>query len=57
MHTGFWCVSQKEKNHYEDLGVDDRKILKLLLEKKDGVVRIGLIWLSVRATDGLVWTR
>jgi hypothetical protein len=54
LHTEFWCVSQKERNHYEDLDLDGRKILKWLLEKEDGVVRTGLIWLRVRTTDGLM---
>jgi hypothetical protein len=24
MHTGFWCGSLRERDHFEDLGVDGR---------------------------------
>jgi hypothetical protein len=33
MHTGFWWESQKKRDHYEDLEVGWRIILKLILEK------------------------
>jgi hypothetical protein len=33
MHTGFWWESQKEINHYEDLDVSQRIILKFILYK------------------------
>jgi len=26
--TGFWCVSRKERDQLEDLGLDRKKILK-----------------------------
>jgi hypothetical protein len=32
MHTGYWCKIEL-KNHYEDLDVDERVILKLIIEK------------------------
>ena len=46
-HTGFWWGDMREREHLEDLGVDRRKILKLILKKEDGGgAWIGLIWLS-----------
>jgi hypothetical protein len=29
----FWCGSQRERDHQKDLEVDDRLILKWILEK------------------------
>jgi hypothetical protein len=43
MHIVFWWKSQKERDHYEDLEVGGRIILKWILEKYDGVVSTGLI--------------
>jgi hypothetical protein len=33
MHIGFWSGSQKERDHYEDLDVGEKIILKWILEK------------------------
>jgi hypothetical protein len=33
MYAGFWLESQKERDHYEDLGISVRIILKLIVEK------------------------
>jgi hypothetical protein len=30
--TGFWCGKQNEVDHLEDLGLDGRRILKLLFK-------------------------
>jgi hypothetical protein len=32
MHTGFWWSNLREGDRFEDSGVDDRIILKLILE-------------------------
>jgi hypothetical protein len=42
---GFWWGSQKKIDNYQDLDLARRKILKSVLEKKDAVIWIGLIWL------------
>jgi hypothetical protein len=55
--TGIWLGSQKEGNHYEDIGIGRCIILKWILEKYDRVVWTGLIWLRVGNSTGLLRTR
>jgi hypothetical protein len=38
MHTGFWLVNLKERDHLEELGTYGRIILKQILKKLDGWV-------------------
>jgi hypothetical protein len=40
--------------HYEDLEVSERIILKWMLEKQDGVVWTGSIWLRIGISGGLL---
>jgi hypothetical protein len=54
MHTGFWWEGQKERDHYEDLDISGSIILKWILERQDGVVWTGLIWLSIGTSGGLL---
>ena len=49
--TGFWCGDLKVRNHLEDLVVDGRIILKLIL-KWDGRSWTGLVWLRIGAGGG-----
>jgi hypothetical protein len=37
MHIGYWWESQKERDHWEDQGVSRCTILKLILERWDGM--------------------
>jgi hypothetical protein len=45
VHTGFWWGDLRERDHLEDLGVDRRMVLKLILNTWDGEVGAGLTWL------------
>jgi hypothetical protein len=53
MHVEYWWESQKQRDHYEDQDVGGWTILKWMLEKYDGVVWIGLIWLRIGTSRGL----
>jgi hypothetical protein len=46
-HTGFWWESPKEKDHYENLDLYGRILLRLIIEKSYGVVWTGFIWLRI----------
>jgi hypothetical protein len=53
MHTEFWWVSLKEKDHFEDLDIYGRIILKLVL-KTDRRIWITFIWLVIGINGGLL---
>jgi hypothetical protein len=50
----FWCGHLKGRDHEEDLGVDGTIIMKRILSKWDGNACIGLIWLRIGTSCGLV---
>jgi hypothetical protein len=50
MHIGYWWVSQKESDYWEDKGVAGWTILKWILDRMGW---IGLIWLRIRTSGGL----
>ena len=52
MQTGVWWRYLKETVHLEDLGIDGRIIIRLILKKYEGNLQIGLIWLRIRTGDG-----
>jgi hypothetical protein len=54
MNIGFWWESQKEGNHWEDLDVDERIVLKWALGEWDGVIWTGLICLMIGTSGGLL---
>jgi hypothetical protein len=47
MHIGYSWESQKERDQWEDHDVGGWAILNRILERYDGIVWIGLIWLRI----------
>jgi hypothetical protein len=54
MHVGFWWENQKERDHWEDLDLHGKIKLKWILEKQNGKVWTGLIWLRIETSGGLL---
>jgi hypothetical protein len=54
MYTGFWLEHQKERDHYEGINIGGSTVLKWILERQDGVVWTGLIWLRIGTSGGLL---
>jgi hypothetical protein len=42
---GYWWESQRERDHWEDQDVGGWIMLGWILERWDGVMRTGLVWL------------
>jgi hypothetical protein len=51
---GYWWKIQKKRDHWEDQDVGGWTILKWILEIYDGMVWIGLIWLRIGTSGGLL---
>ena len=47
VHTVFWCGVLREGDHFEDIGINCRIILKWIFKKWDGETLNGLIWLRI----------
>jgi hypothetical protein len=50
-------VKSKGRTSFEDRGIDERIILKWILEKLDVGAWMGSILLRIRTSGGLLWTR
>jgi hypothetical protein len=50
VHIGFWWRNLKERDHLEDLGVDEIVILKMYLKKWGG----GMVWIDM-ARNRIKW--
>jgi len=44
----------RERDHFENLGVNGRIILQWIFQKWDVVTRTGLIWLGIETVGGLL---
>jgi hypothetical protein len=53
---GFWLENLRGKNHFEDLGVDGRIILRWILRKFEGAWT-GLSWLRIGTGGGQLQMR
>jgi hypothetical protein len=53
MHTGFWCGSQKEGHHYENVDEGGKIILKLISEIQNRAVWTAFTWLRM-GTSGVL---
>jgi hypothetical protein len=53
MHIGRWCESQTERGNWEILDIGGWTILKWILEKQDGVIWTGFIWLGAATSSRL----
>ena len=56
VHTGFWW-RVKERDQLEDLGVEERIILKLIRNRWDGKACIGFICLRIGTGGGRLQLR
>jgi hypothetical protein len=54
MHIGYSWEIQNERDHWEDQDIGGKTILKWVLEGYDGMVWIGLIWLRIGTSAGLL---
>jgi hypothetical protein len=54
MHIGYLWESQKERVHWEDQDVGGWAILNWVLQRYDGMIWIGLIWLRIWPSGGLL---
>jgi hypothetical protein len=46
-HTGFWWGDLREGDHLEDLGIDERVILKLIFSERDDAGGGGTDWIDL----------
>jgi len=51
VYKGFWCANLAERDHFEDLGIDGRIILKLFVRKSFRRLWTEVIWFR-RGTSG-----
>ena len=49
MHTVFWWGNLRERDHFEDLSIDGRIILRKIFRKWDVGAWNGSIWLRIGA--------
>jgi hypothetical protein len=52
VHTGLWWGEQRERNHLENLNIDEKIILKWNFKIQDGEDWAG--WLGIKTNGGLM---
>jgi hypothetical protein len=55
--TGYWLGGPKERDHWEDLSVAERIILRWTLGRYGSMGRTGFGWLRKGSSGGLMQTR
>jgi hypothetical protein len=51
---GYRWESQKERENWEDQDIGGWTVLKWILERSDGMMWIGLVWLRIGTSGGLL---
>jgi hypothetical protein len=54
VYTAFWWGDLRERENLEDLGLDGRKILKVILNEWDGEAWTGFVWPRIGTGGGLL---
>jgi len=57
VHTGFWWRNPREKDIFEEVGVNGRVILKRVFKNGIEMAWNMFFWLSIVKIGGLQWTR
>jgi hypothetical protein len=52
--TGFWSVGPKVRDHWEDLGICERIILRWTLGRHGSVGQTGFGWFRTGSSGGLL---
>jgi hypothetical protein len=52
IHVGIRRESQKEREHWEDTDIGGMIMLKWIIEKDDGMIWTGLLWLRTGTREG-----
>jgi len=58
VNTEFWWGNLRERDHFKDVGIDERIILKWIFKKWDGgggAPRLGLICPAMGPGGGPLW--
>jgi hypothetical protein len=53
-NIGYWWHSQEERDHWENQNVGGWTIVIWILERYDGMSWIGLMWLRIGTSGGLL---
>jgi hypothetical protein len=53
-HTKFWSENLQGRDLSEELGVDEKIILELILRKQGGKMWTGFIWHRIGSSGGLL---
>ena len=57
VHTWFQWENLRERDHLQDLGIYGKIMINRIFNKLTRVLWTGLIWLKIRTSSRLLWTR